>query len=32
MNNEAKNLKELQEAADYFLKNCYAVGIMYDNR
>jgi fructose/tagatose bisphosphate aldolase len=32
MNNEAKNLKELQEAADYFLKNCYSVGITYDNR
>jgi proteasome lid subunit RPN8/RPN11 len=32
MNNEAKNLKDLQNAADYFLKNCYTVGITYDNR
>jgi proteasome lid subunit RPN8/RPN11 len=32
MNNEARNLKDLQDAADYFLKNCYDVGIVYDNR
>jgi hypothetical protein len=32
MNNEAKNLKDLQDAADYFLKNCNTVGIQYDNR
>jgi fructose/tagatose bisphosphate aldolase len=32
MNNDAKNLKDLQEAADYFLKNCDTVGIKYDNR
>jgi hypothetical protein len=32
MNNEAKNLKDLQDAADYFLKNCDTVGITYDNR
>jgi hypothetical protein len=32
MNNEAKNLKDLQDAADYFLKNCNTVGITYDNR
>ena len=31
-NNEAKNLKGLQKAADHFLKNCYMVGIDYDNR
>lgn len=31
-NNEARNLKSLQKAADYFLKNCYTVGIDYDNR
>jgi arginyl-tRNA synthetase len=32
MNNEAENLKDLQRAADYFLKNCYSVGINYDDR
>jgi proteasome lid subunit RPN8/RPN11 len=32
MNNDAKNLKDLQEAADYFLKNCDTIGIKYDNR
>lgn len=31
-NNEARNLKELQKAADYFLKNCYRAGIEYENR
>ena len=31
-NNEARDLKGLQKAADYFLKNCYSVGIDYDNR
>lgn len=31
-NNEAKKLKDLQEAADYFLKNCYNIGIEYENR
>lgn len=31
-NNEAKDLKGLQKAADHFLKNCYMVGIDYDNR
>ena len=30
--NEAKDLKGLQKAADHFLKNCYTVGIDYDNR
>lgn len=30
--NEAKDLKGLQKAAGYFLKNCYAVEIGYDNR
>lgn len=31
-NNEAKDLKGLQKAADYFLKNCYRVGIDYNDR
>ena len=31
-NNIATNLKGLQDAADYFLKNCYEVGIDYGNR
>ncbi len=31
-NNEARDLKNLQKAADQFLKNCYMVGIDYDNR
>ena len=31
-NNEAKDWKGLQKAADHFLKNCYMVGIDYDNR
>lgn len=31
-NNNANNLKDLQDAADYFLKNSYNVGIDYDNR
>lgn len=31
-NNKANNLKDLQDAADYFLKNSYNVGIDYDNR
>ncbi len=32
MNNEANSLKALQDVADYFLKNCQSVGIIYDNR
>lgn len=28
--NVAINLKKLQEAADYFLKNCYTIGIEYE--
>jgi proteasome lid subunit RPN8/RPN11 len=32
MNNEANNLKDLKDAADYFLKRCYTVGITYDNK
>lgn len=32
LNNEAKNIKDLQEAADYFLKSCYNVGINYEKR
>lgn len=31
-NNEEENLKDLQNAANYFLKNSYMVGIDYDNR
>lgn len=31
-NNEAENLKGFQEAANYFLKNSYGAGIVYDNR
>ena len=30
--NEARDLKGLQKAADHCLKNCYSVGIDYDNR
>lgn len=30
-NNDAEKLKDLQNAADYFLKNSYNVGIDYDN-
>ena len=32
MNNDAKNLKDLQKAADYFLKNCGKVGMFYNDR
>ena len=31
LNNKAKKLKDLQEAADFFLKNCYNVGIKIEN-
>lgn len=31
-NNEARDLKGLQKAADQFLKNCHMAGIVYDNR
>ena len=31
-NNTAGNLKDLQDAADYFLKNSYNIGMSYDNR
>lgn len=30
--NEARDLKDLQKAADYFLKNSHIAGIDYDNR
>ena len=32
LNNKAKNIRDLQDAADYFLKNCYNVGLNYENR
>ena len=32
LNNKAKNINDLQDAADYFLKNCYNVGINYEKR
>lgn len=32
MHNEAKNLKDLQDAADNFLRNSFSVGITYDDR
>lgn len=32
LNNKAKNIRDLQEAADYFLKSCYNVGINYEKR
>lgn len=31
-NNEARDLKGLQKAANHFLKNCYMAGIDYDNQ
>lgn len=31
-NNKANSLKDLQDAADYFLKKSYNIGINYDNR
>lgn len=30
-NNKANNLRDLQDAADYFLKNSYNIGMVYDN-
>lgn len=32
LNNKAKNIKDLQEAADYFLESSYNVGINYEKR
>lgn len=32
MHNKATNLAGYQEAAKFFLKNCYKVGIIYDNK
>lgn len=29
---EARDLKELQKAANYFSKNCHKTGIAYDNQ
>ena len=31
-NNKASGLKGLQEAAEYFMKNCYRVGIVYEDK
>lgn len=31
LNNKASNLKERQQAASFFLKNCYKAGIIYKN-
>ncbi len=32
LSNKAKNIKDLQKAAEYFLKNCYNAGINYEDR
>lgn len=32
LNNRAKNIKDLQKAADYFLRNCYNIGVDYEVR
>lgn len=32
LTNKAKNIRDLQDAADFFLKNCYTVGINYEKR
>ena len=32
MHNKANDLKDLQDAADHFLKNSYKCGVTYDNR
>ena len=32
LNNKANSIKDLQDAADYFLNNCHSVGIDYENR
>lgn len=32
MNNSAKNLQEKQDASDYFIKNCYQAGLLYDDK
>ena len=31
MNNEATNLKQKQDACDYFLNNCYKAGLIYED-
>lgn len=32
LSNRARDLRGLQRAAKYFLKNCYMAGIDYDNK
>lgn len=32
MNNKAKSLQEKQDASDYFIKNCYKAGLLYDDK
>lgn len=32
LTNKAKNIRDLQDAADFFLKKCYNVGINYEKR
>lgn len=32
MNNSAKTLQEKQDASDYFIKNCYQAGLLYDDK
>lgn len=32
LNNKAENIRDLQAAADYFLKSCYNIGINYEIR
>jgi hypothetical protein len=32
LHNLGTNLKDAQKAADYYLRNCYKVGIIYEDR